>query len=66
MTDGENGFLCKNTPEEIAACMARALKTAKTVGMRARETIPLAWSRIAQDVIARYEALIERKKRENR
>ncbi len=66
VTDGENGFLCKNTPEEIAACMARALKTAKTVGMRARETIPLAWSRIAQDVIARYEALIERKKRENR
>jgi glycosyltransferase involved in cell wall biosynthesis len=65
VTDGENGFLCKNTPEDIAACMGRAVKTAKAVGMRARETIPVPWNRIARDVIARYEALIERKKREN-
>lgn len=64
--DGENGFLCKNTPEDIAACMERALKTAKTVGVRARETIPVPWSAIAKDVSARYEMLIERKQRENR
>ena len=64
--DGDNGFLCKNTPEDIAACMERALKNAGTVGMRARETIPLPWSRIAQDVLRRYEALIDRKKHEPR
>lgn len=64
--DGENGFLCENTPEDIAACMERALKTAKTVGARARDTIPIPWSGIAKQVIDRYTALIERKKRETR
>lgn len=63
VTDGVNGFLCENTPEEIAACMSRALKSAKQVGERARETIPVPWSGIAQQVADRYAALIERKKR---
>lgn len=66
VTDGENGFLCDNTPEEIAAGMARALKTAKAVGERARETIPIPWSGIAKQVVDRYALLIERKKRGNR
>ena len=65
VTDGENGFLCDNTPEDIAAGMARALKTAKAVGERARETIPIPWSGIAKQVVERYSLLIERKKREN-
>ncbi len=64
--DGENGFLCKNTPEDIAACMARALPTAKIVGERARETIPIPWSGIADAVAKRYAALIERKQLENK
>lgn len=63
--DGENGFLCRNTPEDVCACMERALKTAKTVGAKARETIPVPWSRIAESVAERYAALIEKKKREN-
>ena len=62
VTDGENGFLCENTPEDIALHMARALKTAKTVGVRARETIPIPWDGIAQKVIDRYTRLIEQKK----
>jgi glycosyltransferase involved in cell wall biosynthesis len=65
ITDGENGFLCKNTPEDICACMERALKTAKEVGARARETIPKPWSEIVKNVAERYEALIEKKKFEN-
>ena len=65
VTDGENGFLCDNTPEDIAAGMARALKTAKAVGERARETIPIPWSGIAKQVVERYSLLLERKKREN-
>ena len=66
ITDGENGFLCENTPEDIAACMERALKTAKLVGAKARETIPIPWPRIGKDVLDRYAALIDRKKFENR
>ena len=65
VTDGVNGFLCKNTPEDVCACMERALPLAKAVGARARETIPKPWSGIAASVAERYAALIERKKREN-
>ncbi len=66
VTDGVNGYLCENTPQAIAACMARALDTAKSVGERARETIPIPWSRIMEKVVERYAALIERKKRNKR
>lgn len=66
VTDGVNGFLCENTPEDIAAGMARALQSAKQVGERARETIPVPWRGIARQVLDRYELLIERKKRETR
>ena len=45
--------------------MERALKTAKEVGARARETIPKPWSEIVKNVAERYEALIEKKKFEN-
>ncbi len=63
--DGDNGFLCENTPEAIAACMERALPIAKQVGERARETIPIPWSRIADSVAERYAMLIERKRMGN-
>ena len=66
VTDGVNGFLCDNTPEDIASCMERALKTAKTVGAKARETIPIPWRGIVEQVAARYAALIERRKWESR
>lgn len=64
IVDGENGFLCQNTPEDICACMERALPFAAKVGARARETIPVPWSRIAQNALDRYAMLIERKKLE--
>ena len=66
VTDGENGYLCNNTPEDIAACMERALGTAKTVGEKARQTIPIPWKGIAKQVADRYAALINRKKHEKR
>ena len=64
VTDGVNGFLCKNTPDDIAAAMQRSLLTAKEVGERARETIPKPWSRIMEDVVERYDALIRRRKQQ--
>ena len=65
ITDGDNGFLCKNTPEDICACMERALPTATQVGERARETIPIPWSVLSHNALERYSRLIERKKAEN-
>ena len=58
--DGVNGFLCADSPEAIAAAMARALPLAKAVGEKARETIPIAWSKVIAEVVRRYQALIER------
>lgn len=59
---GENGYLCENTPEDIAQQMWEALPTLKETGAKARETIPVAWSDIMQCVLERYEALIQKKK----
>lgn len=59
---GENGYLCENTPEDIAQQMWEALPTLKETGVKARETIPVAWSDIMQCVLERYEALIQKKK----
>ncbi len=66
VTDGVNGFLCENTPEEICKTMVRALPTAKAVGEKARETIPVPWSEIMHRVVPRYRDLIEQKKRMNK
>lgn len=60
VSDGVNGFLCGDTPEEIAACMARAKTEGETVGEKARETIPLAWDTVIRQARERYEALAEK------
>ena len=62
VTDGVNGFLCENTPEDICRAMARALPTAREVGAKARETIPVPWNEIMKKVLERYEALIKSKR----
>ena len=59
--DGVNGFLCENTPQSIAETMEKAMPAAKAVGEKARETIPIPWSRITAEVESRYRRLIERK-----
>lgn len=60
--DGVNGFLCENSPEDIARAIREALPHAREVGDKARETIPRPWDEIIQDVIGKYETLIERRK----
>jgi len=62
LTDGQNGFLCENTPEDIAETIIRGIPNAKTVGENAKETIPQPWSEIMTDVVSRYEELIKRRK----
>ncbi len=62
IVDGENGYLCENTPEDIARGIREALPTCRETGMKARETIPQPWDRIVQQVVGEYEALIEARK----
>lgn len=67
--DQVNGFLCEDTPESIADKIELALSNPELrqkCGERARETIPIKWSGIMDDVCERYQALIERRKVNNR
>ncbi len=63
MTDGDNAFLCQNTVEAVAQGIRQALPRCAEVGQRAKQTIPIPWSRLMQEVLARYQHLIEQKKK---
>ncbi len=60
--DGVNGFLCEDSPEDIALTVRRALPKAREAGENARNTIPRPWDEIMTDVVEKYERLIERKR----
>ena len=60
--DGVNGFLCEDSPEDIARVIRLALPKAREAGRSARLTIPKPWEEIMTDVVERYEALIAAKK----
>lgn len=63
--DGENGFLCLNTAEDLCRVfqevMTNPQKTTQ-VGLRAKETIPMNWENILVQAVERYQYLIESKK----
>lgn len=62
ITNGQNGYLCENSPEAIARTIAQALPTAQAVGQTAKQTIPIPWNQLMLDVEARYKALIQAKR----
>ena len=57
---GENGFLAKDTAQDLAAVIAEALENPRlaAIGDKARETIPVPWREILERVLSRYQALI--------
>lgn len=65
--DGENGFLCDNNPESLAAAIERALanpEKLKHIGAEARKTVFRSWeSVIDNDVIPRYRQIIREYKK---
>jgi 1,2-diacylglycerol 3-alpha-glucosyltransferase len=60
---GQNGYLCKNSPEAIADAILAALPTVQTVGAEAKQTIPIPWDRLILQAEERYKTLIQRKQR---
>lgn len=62
ITDGVNGFLCEDSPDDIARAVREGLKKSREAGTAARNTIPKPWSDIMDDVILKYETLIGRRK----
>ena len=60
--DGENGFLCRDDPEDLARAVEAALSDPEglaRVGERARETIPIPWARLMDGVLDIYGQLIQ-------
>ena len=62
IADEDNGFLCRCQVEDIAAAIQRALPLCHEAGLRARDTIPLSWDKVAEMVEDRYRALCAKKK----
>ena len=59
--DGENGYLCENRPDDLARVLRGILddpEAAVRVGESARETIPVPWEKIMEQVTERYQRLI--------
>lgn len=59
--DGENGYLCQNTPADMARVMRGVIanpEDARRIGQNAHDTIPIAWMTIMENVVERYERLI--------
>ena len=59
--DGENGYLCENSAEDLARVLSLALDepdAVRRVSENARETIPVPWQTILETALERYERLI--------
>ena len=59
--DGENGYLCENTPEDLCRVIRAVLsdpQAAAQVGQAAHDTIPVPWEIVLQTAVERYERLI--------
>ena len=62
VADGQNGFLCDDTTQSLAAVLRRALddpETTAALGRDARRTIYASWSDIMDAAVIRYENLID-------
>ena len=60
--DGENGFVCEESPDSLSRILERALSDQaglRRIGERARKTIPIPWETVMNDVIDRYQALVD-------
>ncbi len=59
--DGENGYLCENTAQDLCRIMQEVIcdpEAAAQVGQRARDTIPVPWAAILETAVERYQNLI--------
>lgn len=66
ISDGVNGFISENKPRMFARHLRHLLENPaviKTAGRRASETLISTWEDIVDDVIDRYNFIIEEKKR---
>ncbi len=61
VTEGENGYLCDNTPDSLKNVLVNVLEDReklRRIGQNARETIPVPWEKLMENAVQRYERLI--------
>ncbi len=61
ITDGENGLLCEDDSDDLARVVRDALAdpdALRRMGQRAHDTIPIPWTKLVDDVLERYQALL--------
>ena len=61
IVDGENGLLCEDDSDDLARVIRAALSDREALhrmGENARDTIPIPWTKLVDDVLERYKALI--------
>ena len=61
VADGENGLLCEDDSDDLARVVDAALADPEALarmGRRAHDTIPIPWTKLVDDVLERYAALI--------
>jgi 1,2-diacylglycerol 3-alpha-glucosyltransferase len=64
ITDNYNGFLAKNSNESFASCLRNLIsepETISSVGINASKTITQSWENVSEEIIDRYQKLIQRK-----
>ena len=62
--DEVNGYLCENDVDDMFRVVSAALSNPQrlaAVGEKARQTIPLPWSKLVDTVLERYQRLIDAK-----
>ncbi len=65
IVDGENGFICKNSALSLSESIEQALRDPQRlqrIGKQAKLTIPKGWDNIMDEVLGRYQTLVEREK----
>ena len=61
IVDGENGLLCADDSDDLARVVNAALAdpdALRRMGQRARDTIPIPWTKLVDDVLECYQALL--------
>lgn len=61
--DGETGFLCENDPRSLCDAILKALEDTQKlsqVGRRAQKEIPVPWETVIDEVVDRYEHILQR------
>ena len=63
--DGVNGFCCEDDPQSICDVIEKAFanreETAR-IGLLAKDTIPVSWDDLIDNVVERYQYLIDKRK----